>query len=525
MNYSILSRLSLTTIVLFHGIILAPALAFCIESSTQISAKISDGSLTKMIGQLFLIGVPSVTANDDLLKQLDEYPFGNFIFFHRNIKNPAQTKKLSSDLKNYYHSRSLPTPLLAIDQEGGSVTRIPFYPLLPSPQSLGQSLVKNSVQTIASETGRLLYESGLNLNLAPVLDLGSISSSSFVSTRSYSDNPNEMARYAYEYSKELILNRVIPTAKHFPGSLNIAADPHNTSFIYSRTISELNTTELIPFYSFAKLGRFSAVMLAHYSYTAFDNDGTPASMSKNVISYLRDKIKFNGLIITDDFQMKGASSVLSPPEAAFKSLQAGADMVLLSYSLKDQKAAFDRVFTAVKSGEMTYESLQSKLSRISYVKSFLTIKEDRTPASWSSKKLLTLDSEIVDSRIKKIGSQLSKSSKYCVVSSKSHFAKKLVAELEAQNIVVESIKPEQTVSKINCPSIIYTIFSQKSAHAFHSYRLNNIGLNIKAINTSSPAHVIKEDSPYVMDLLFPHSTAAKKIAELLNNSASKSDKF
>lgn len=479
----------------------------------------SDALLKQKIGQLFIIGFPGKEVGSELKSHLADYPFGNFILFKRNISSPEQTLLLTQQLNSVLKESGLPSPLIAIDQEGGVVSRIPIFPRLPSAQSLGKAELKNSVEVFADETASILANTGINLNLAPVLDLVDTNADSFISTRSYSSDPRAVAQFGYAYGKEMILNGVIPTAKHFPGSLNITSDPHHHASTIDKTLDKLRSTEMTPFFDFAKLGRFSAIMLSHFHYTAFNSMPLPASLSKEVMQYLRKDVGFRGLIVTDDFQMNGVKSVLSSSESAFLALQAGADIVMLSYSQQDQKKAFDRVLKGIESGEISIQEIDEKISRIRFVKSFLNINKQKQRPDWNSKKLLALDEKIVDQHIQDEIGHIPKKAHGCLINDKSLIAKAVVAELDRLSKgyrVVDADKVEQNSS---CDFFVSILFSKQSIQRFNEIKKRISNKRIVGVNLGSPARISKEFSADIIDLYFPHTSAPKKIAELIKGSA------
>lgn len=511
----------MTIIGLILSLLFLPVLGLSSEtkSDTSVVPSFSDSALRLKIGQLFIIGMPGTELGVETKKYLTDYPFGNFVFFKRNIISPNQTRLFTDSIQNFLADQKRPLALIGIDQEGGLVSRIPTQPTLPSVQSIGEFNSSGAVETFGTSTGKILSSSGFNINFAPVLDLGGIDKNSFIASRSYSEDPAEVQIFAWEYSKGLIANTIVPTAKHFPGSYGVPVDPHVMNFTVKKTIEQLKQKELFPFTRFAQLGRFSAVMMSHFHYTAFDSEIIPASLSKNAMGYLRNELLFKGIIITDDLQMAGAKNLYSPAEASFRSLKAGADLVMLAYSQKDQIASFERVLQAVQSGEISEQSIDEKISRISFIKSYLA-KAKRSAPNWQDSDLAKLDQLIVDSRLKEMRMPSALPKKVCYLETKHKIGKGFSAELKKRGISAEVITNKSSISQMQlCSYTFYFIYDQRSASAYASVSQEFDSSKKIGINIGSPHLVANIRDKSVVNLLFPHSSVPKKLADLIARSA------
>lgn len=327
---------------------------------------LSQMSLDEKIGQLFIVGFPQNSFDQKLKKHIQINKIGSFILFKRNITDLVSLKKLNSELVQYSVEKLSVPPLLAVDQEGGNVARIETTPKMPYFFQLGNIEDSNLIYQFGKYTAELLSSLGFNLNLAPVLDLADSTESSFISLRSFGNNPIKVSTLGYSYSKGLLDNGVIPTAKHFPGLGNSRNDPHTSFTSRNTSLNDLETFDLKPFKEFSKLGPNSAVMLSHMVYKNLDHSLKPASFSQFIIKdLLRSRLGFSGVIITDDLQMKASSlASFGPSQAALEALMAGADIVMLSWSLTDQTKAFNLVKSAVSSGKLPIALVNEKVLRI-----------------------------------------------------------------------------------------------------------------------------------------------------------------
>lgn len=360
-------------------ILVFPHLVLATGPSTNKLSKIIGDRINQMspeekVGQLFIVGFPYQKLTPELEAFIAKYKPGSFILFKRNMTSAPQIRDLNLALyrSSYKHSR-LP-PLIAIDQEGGSVSRLPINPAPPNALALGQTQSPLLAEEMGYQTGLFLREVGFNMNLAPVLDVVDPYSTSFIGVRSFGSDPVLVRDIGVAYSKGLLKSRVIPTAKHFPGTGSLNQDPHLSIVKNSATLDEMKKKDLIPFIGYSKIGSNIAVMMSHLIYPGLDTELEPASFSEKISqTLLREELDYQGLVLTDDLQMQGSKQVLRPEAAALKALQSGSDIVMLTWSFADQGKAFDYVLSALKKGQISRESIDKKLHRILRTKAFANV--------------------------------------------------------------------------------------------------------------------------------------------------------
>lgn len=332
---------------------------------------ISRMSIDDKVGQLLLIGFPQDKLDSKLTAHINQNRVGSFLVFKRNITSIDQLKALNANLVDHSMTRFRIPPLMAIDQEGGNVTRISTNPKLPFLFHFGDLADSKFSYHYGYYTGQMLSSLGFNLNLAPVLDVADINSNSFIALRSFGSDPMRVAQNGTAYSQGLVSQRVVPTAKHFPGLGSTQLDPHNTVVSNSNSWIDMERNDFVPFRDFAKIGPHTAVMMSHMIYRGIDTSGQPASFSKYLMNdVLRRKLGFQGVIVTDDLHMKASSNSISPSEAALKSLKAGSDLVMLSWSFTEQSKTFDRIKNAIFKKELSLEDVNEKVRRILVLKKF-----------------------------------------------------------------------------------------------------------------------------------------------------------
>ncbi|MBK7845264.1 MAG: beta-N-acetylhexosaminidase [Bdellovibrionales bacterium] len=376
------------------------------ETETEAQDRLASMTIRDKVGQLFVFGFRGTDMDTALQKRFDRLRPGGVIIFGRNIKSATQISMLNRDLQKI-SQKHLDLPLfIMVDQEGGKVARIKINPSAPSALALGMSQNTKLTREVGELTGRLLSLLGFNMNLAPVLDLSNPFKKSFISNRSFGENPDKIKFMGEAFSTGLMSSGVIPTAKHFPGHGNIVSDSHKLLPVKYDTLEELERSSLIPFKWFGNFQYPSAIMVAHVAFPKIDPSGLPATFSRILLhDLLRTKLKYPGLIITDDVEMVGAGIGGNVGERAVRALEAGCDLVMVAWTAAQQEAAFEAVFQAVESGRLSVSQIDEKMRRIlSFkiaVKSYLAkVRSSELPLSE------TLASVIFD--IKKISEEIAR---------------------------------------------------------------------------------------------------------------------
>ncbi|MBS1969058.1 MAG: glycoside hydrolase family 3 protein [Bdellovibrionales bacterium] len=507
-------------------------------------------SLDQKVGQLFLIGFPQTSVDPQLEAFVKKYKISSFILFKRNISSLAQVAQMNSKLQNLALESTKTLPFIAVDQEGGQVARVPTRPPIPSAMSIGQTQDSALALSLGQETAKIIRILGFNMNLAPVLDISSPESDSFIGLRSFGSSAENVSSIGVSLSKGLLDEAVIPTAKHFPGVGSINDDPHKKTVEYKASAETLYERDLKPFEEFSKLGSNTAIMLSHFSYPTLDATKTPATLSPKIIKeILRKQIGYNGLVITDDIQMKGLSEVSNPYEAGLRALKAGADIIMMTWSFKDQAKAIEHVKQAVVKGELPMAELNEKVARILAVKKYL---HDKTPQlggikspsviALSTKKLREIESRILDFNIK-VAMQKAKSTTGddrapAAIPEKSISSKKPICVFSPMTEFIDSFKksnlpmmaikttaktkPQSLVNsmaKASCSYGVYAVYGRKTAVVLENLP-KAIAKKFLVVNLNTPS-LIPDSEKFlnVVNLYFPHPEAGKKVADNLRTLA------
>ena len=318
---------------------------------------LSQMTLEEKIGQMMIIGFHGTTANEDVNFMLNNYHFGGIIFFERNMESKAQVKSLTASLQA---GRKLPL-FFAIDEEGGRVSRM-THDLTPplSQQEIGQSgdatLAYESAKNIAQE----LKSIGINLNFAPVADVGT------KDTRSFSDNGDVVADFVANAALGYEKAGIFYCLKHFPGIGLWQVDSHEDISTITADRYTFDTVDLVPFKKIITENDNSKfmVMVTHIKFTAFDAENS-ASLSPAIMTQLlRNELGFKGVVITDDLDMGAISKYHDESVLGVQSVKAGADIILSCHEYEKQRKIYEGILDAVKSGEIPEERINDSVRRI-----------------------------------------------------------------------------------------------------------------------------------------------------------------
>ncbi|MCL4502125.1 MAG: beta-N-acetylhexosaminidase [Deltaproteobacteria bacterium] len=281
---------------------------------------------TAFYGQLLMMGIPGPKLDDVARELVRDLKVGGVILFARNLESPEQVWQLTFDLQEQARQAGSLPLLIALDQEGGPVQRLksPFT-LIPAARELGTTATPEEVEDLSRRVARELNLVGINMNLAPVLDVPR-SPACPQWHRAYSSDPERAARYALAAIRGYLTGGVIPVAKHFPGLGDTLADSHQV-LPTALSADAKREADLLPFRK-AAAADVPAVMTAHLLVPAWDS--LPATLSAVALQgWLRQKLGFQGVVITDDLEMGAISGQMPVAQAAAEALSAGADLLLI----------------------------------------------------------------------------------------------------------------------------------------------------------------------------------------------------
>ncbi|MEM9443833.1 MAG: glycoside hydrolase family 3 N-terminal domain-containing protein [Verrucomicrobiota bacterium] len=280
-------------------------------------------------GQPIVMGIPGPTINQsqrDLIKRVQP---GGFILFNRNLEHPAQVFDLISELYDICER----IPIMTIDQEGGRVARLSTISERPvSGYALALSKDPALARRHGSLTGQLLSLFGFNLNLCPVVDYSQDEGAdNSLRGRCLGCSPDEVMVMADAFLEGMEKEGPLSTAKHYPGYTYCGLDPHGDLPKINRTLEEMEKNELKVFRHFAT--RAPAFMVGHGYFPAWHKSPYPASISKMIVNdFLREEMKYDGLVMTDDLEMGAIGERYPAKEVSRLALEAGQDILLFCHN-------------------------------------------------------------------------------------------------------------------------------------------------------------------------------------------------
>jgi len=312
-------------------------------------------TLEEKVGQLFLARCPDVKAVEDIQK----YHFGGYILFARDFENETPDS-VRTTIAAYQAAASVPM-LIAVDEEGGSVTRVSRYTAFREKKfNSPRYLYGKGGLPLIAETERekclLLSSLGINVNVGPVCDV-TTDKNAFMYNRSLGQDPQTTGEFVSAVVQVMAENGIGSVLKHFPGYGN-NADTHVGIAVDNRTLLELEGRDLVPFSAGISAG-CDAILISHVYITALD-PRLPATLSPAVHQYLRENMGFDGVIVTDDLVMDAITDTYGAGEAAVLAVLAGNDLLCST----EYAVQYEAVLQAVQDGRISMDQLNASVLRL-----------------------------------------------------------------------------------------------------------------------------------------------------------------
>ena len=343
----------------------------------RIQEIMEDMTVEEKVLQLFMItpealtGYETVTAAGDATREaILQYPVGGIIYFARNLKEPEQVRTMLENTRRYYEEAGCPAPFLGVDEEGGQVARIGRQPAFGVEQigdmrSIGDGEDVQEAERVGQVIGSYLSELGFTLDFAPVADVVTNPENQVIGRRSFGTDPDLVADFAMAEAGGLEDSGVWAVLKHYPGHGATQGDSHQGYAYTDKTLEELMEEELVPFRRGIQEG-IHFIMAAHIAAPAVTGEEVPSTLSSCMISdVLRDRMGYDGIVITDAMNMGAISRQYGSAEAAVLALQAGVDLILMP---EDFHEAYEGVLSALETGALTEERIEESVKRILRVK-------------------------------------------------------------------------------------------------------------------------------------------------------------
>ena len=339
-------------------------------------------TLEEKVGQLFVAHFRGEVANEDAKNLIQDVKVGGIIYYNwsNGLTSPEQARELSAGLQALSQQNRIPIPLLiSADQEGGVVIRLNNgFTIFPGNKALGMTGNPKLAEEAALATGKELRAVGINMNLAPVVDVNSEPRNPVIGIRAFSDSPETVLAFGKMALSGYNQAHTIATLKHFPGHGDVLVDSHENLPVNQKSVAELEHTELLPFDKLAS--SVDAIMTAHILVPALDPKNC-ATLSPKILAYLKDKIGFKGVIIADSLVMEGVlKKCKTVDEAAIQALNAGCDILMLGgkqlisdqtdreLTVADIQRIHHSIVDAVKKGRVTEDRLNQAVEKILQLK-------------------------------------------------------------------------------------------------------------------------------------------------------------
>ena len=350
-----------------------------VEPLSQEEQLLANMSLEEKVGQLFIVRPESLDAsltakkvhdpkkygatniNQKMIDGIKEYPVGGIIMFSKNIKSPSQ---ITSYIDDFQKNSNIPL-FVAVDEEGGLVARIANTSTFQVKKYKNMTIIGNTKDTnkakeVGVTIGTYLKKYGFNLDFAPDADVNTNPKNPVIGTRSFGKDPTLVANMVSATIDGFHSVDMMTCIKHFPGHGDTQTDSHLGYAGTKKTWEQMLKCELIPFQQ--NMDKTDMIMVSHITAEKVTSDKLPSSLSYEMISErLRHELHYDGIVITDSLAMQAVTDQYSSQEAAIKSFQAGADILLMP---NDYRAAFQGILEAVKNGDISEDRINESVLKI-----------------------------------------------------------------------------------------------------------------------------------------------------------------
>ncbi len=379
-----------TACVLLSALFMGTSVPYQAESSADdIMSKMT---LEEKIGQMITVSAENwngenfTVMEDKVAEIIADSSVGGVILFSENIQDTQQVVNLTTAFQNASLKSKNKIPLfVSIDQEGGEVVRLKYGTSLPGNMALGATNNAQYANDAGNILGKELSTLGINVDFAPSLDVNTNPQNPIIGLRSYSSDPEIVAKLGVQTINGIKGNDVIAVAKHFPGHGDTHTDSHTGLPTVDKSLKEIEACELVPFKSAIENG-VDMIMTAHIQFPQIEKETVvsevtgkevilPATLSKTIITdILRDKMGYNGIVTTDAMNMGAIADNFTVSQACILAINAGVDMLLMPVSLADESSGREltdligNIKSAVKDGRIKESRIDEAVKRILQLK-------------------------------------------------------------------------------------------------------------------------------------------------------------
>lgn len=328
----------------------------------DLATLLGDLTLEAKVGQMMMVGFGGTVVDAPVEALVKGKLVGGVCMFKRNIADAEQVGRLNDAVRALL-ADTIP-PFIAVDQEGGNVIRISEGMLvLPGNMALGATRSTHLAYEAGRAQGEDLWRLGFNMNLAPVLDVNVNPRNPVIGIRAFGDSPQLVSDFGADFVRGQQDANVATIAKHFPGHGSVDSDSHKTMPVLTENEAQLLAV-LAPFEAAMKVG-LDGMMTAHVAAPKVTGDDVPATMSAHILNdILRRRMKFDGLVLTDELEMQAIAERFGVGRAAVMAVKAGADMVLIPWRVEKKAEVHAALLEAAKNGELPMARVDEAVRRI-----------------------------------------------------------------------------------------------------------------------------------------------------------------
>lgn len=332
-----------------------------------VEKKLGQMTIREKIGQLFTIGFPSRWPSEEFIELVKEYKVGNVILFSHNVGSREELGKLNAYLIHLIEEETGEPPFITIDEEGGVVSRLPKdTAVLPS--AMAQARCMERIEEGSRIIGEELKALGINFNLAPVLDINTNRKNPVIGIRSFGEDGDIVTECAKRAVRGYIKAGILCSGKHFPGHGDTDTDSHLALPLLEKSMEELEAGELKPFQNLIAEG-IPAITISHILVPAMSREEVPCTMSYEAVTgYLREKMHYKGLIISDCMEMDAIKKCYGVAKGCVAAVNAGVEILFVSHTAALAKEAIVEIEKAVTDGSIKMKTLDRAVGHILEIK-------------------------------------------------------------------------------------------------------------------------------------------------------------
>jgi beta-N-acetylhexosaminidase len=413
--FALLTALFFYTLTALEGY---PDIPFRDFFEKDVAICIKGMTLEQKIGQVLMFGFQGTALDGDFAQWISSGSVGNIKIFLRNVTSKPQLTDLIDTIVGLADngSNGIP-PFIATDLEGGVVNHIRFPDISRPPAAglIGATSYAENNRAVSQLIAYTLFELGINMNFAPCADVLTKPNNVVIGTRSYSSDPYLVSAMVKAFVEEQKKMGILSTMKHFPGHGMTDFDSHLQLNAVDTSKREMEQIHLLPYMYLINNGLLDGCMVSHIIYTEFDPNHPAAFSSRIINGLLRGELAFNGIVITDDLEMKGSQRYAGLIADAFiLAFQAGDDLQLISHSKTKQVELLGRIVDFFRDGTLSEAALDEKVCRIlqlkkQYLSTFYSLKEHERNCSLLRMNALEESRKIIKEGIVLLSSRISES--------------------------------------------------------------------------------------------------------------------